>query len=903
MSQNPSSPWIKSTCAYCGVGCGIEAKPQRDGTLSVRGDNDHPANWGKLCSKGMALGETVTTTGRLLQPHIAGSQCDWSQAIATVANQFTKTIAEHGPDSVAFYLSGQLLTEDYYVANKLMKGFIGSGNVDTNSRLCMSSSVAGHKRAFGNDSVPGCYQDLESADAIVLVGSNLAWCHPILFQRIKQAKQQHPNKKLIVIDPRATASSADADLHLAIKPGSDVLLFNGLFKYLHDHGHTDSDYINQHTQGFAANLASVADLDDLQALSQQLQISQADLLTFYQTFANTDKVTTLYSQGVNQSSQGTDKVNSIINCHLVTAKIGRSGANPFSITGQPNAMGGREVGGLANTLAAHLEFNNDKHQQLVSEFWQTDNLATRPGLKAVEMFDAIAKGKIKAVWIMATNPAVSLPDSDFIQQALAQCPFVVVSDCIANTDTGKLADVQLPAQGWSEKSGTVTNSERRISRQRRLTVSPGEARPDWWIITEVAKKMGFAQAFSYRHEADIFREYAALTAAAHRAFNTDLNLSGLAEINDHQYSNMPPQQWPVTHLQTEVSHQHLLSDGQFYTANGKANIIPVRYIPSPQAVTKRYPLLLNNGRIRDQWHTMTRTGLSVTLSSHQAEPLLLINPADAASYHLTEGMIAQINSHQSQRAVMMRVSLSNQVSPGQVFAPIHWNNSNSAAAKIATLGQSITDPVSGQPEMKHTPVAITPFVSRSQAILISRQPLLFANLPDSPEYWIQQTIAGGYRYMMASSVDVAALCENLRQLQPQSSSAQQSMQQSEQQVRFIMTDQQRIEFAFTCATDLDVSQYDWFSLLLTQTSTAPEKLQQSLSSVLSDQPQGELCHGKIVCACKQVGINQIHDAIADQQLSDVAGISRCTQAGTGCGSCVSELQQILAEQHSKVSAY
>ncbi|WP_394205035.1 molybdopterin-dependent oxidoreductase [Shewanella waksmanii] len=889
MSQNPSSPWIKSTCAYCGVGCGIEAKPLVNGSLSIRGDEHHPANFGQLCSKGMALGETTVTTGRLLHPRIDNRDSNWCEALDYVAEKFTQTIDKYGPDSVAFYLSGQLLTEDYYVANKLMKGFIGSANVDTNSRLCMSSSVAGHKRAFGSDSVPGCYQDIDDADVVILVGSNLAWCHPILFQRFKKAKKKQPGKKLIVIDPRATASTVEADLHLAIKPGTDVLLFNGLLNYLAKHQLTDNEYLSQHTQGYAASLEATQQCDDINLLSQELTVSETDVLAFFQLFARNDKVTTLYSQGVNQSSQGTDKVNSIINCHLATGKIGRPGANPFSITGQPNAMGGREVGGLANTLAAHLDFDNKQHLQLVSEFWQTANLASQPGLKAIEMFDAIANGTIKAVWIMATNPAVSLPNSEFIQQALAKCPMVVVSDCIADTDTGRLANVQLPAQGWSEKSGTVSNSERRISRQRRLTVSPGEARPDWWMVSEVAKKMGFAHAFNYRHEADIFREYAGLTAKAHAQFNTDLDLSGLVDISDSQYINMSPQQWPVTEYQPNLVHQHLLDKGRYYTANGKANLIPVRYQPSPQQTDQQYPLLLNNGRIRDQWHTMTRTGLSVTLSSHQAEPQLWLNPKDAKKYQLHQGAIACIDSHHNRQAIMMRVNLSEQMPTGQLFAPIHWNNSNASAAKIASLGHAVIDPISGQPEMKHTPVKVTPFDYRSQAMLVSRTAVEFSS---DIAYWVQQTIDGGYRYFIATSMQVSELTEQLMQLRP-NTCAQQSSQSSSSLQRFIMTGQQGIEFAFSCAKHIDVDQYDWFSLLLSPTNTA--ELTQRQNSILAGQPQGELTKGKIICACKQVGLNQICSAINSQGLTSTQQVQQVTQAGTGCGSCIAEIQSILAQ--------
>ncbi|HEY5716791.1 MAG TPA: molybdopterin-dependent oxidoreductase, partial [Psychromonas sp.] len=588
------SLWTKTTCAYCGVGCGVEAKTNAQGLLDIRGDKDHPANYGRLCSKGLALGETVVHEGRLLHPTIDGMITDWPSALSHVAAQFSQTIAEFGRDSVAFYVSGQLLTEDYYVANKLMKGFIGSGNIDTNSRLCMSSSVAGHKRAFGADAVPVCYDDLEKTDMVVITGSNLAWCHPVLFQRLKAAKQARPELFIVVIDPRKTDTCDIADLHLAIRPGADVALFNGLLSYLAEHKKTDPTYINNYSEGFAQALSSaINESADRNDFIKKVGLSEAQLQAFYQRFSSTEKVLTIYSQGVNQSSQGTDKVNSITNCHLATGRIGKEGMGPFSVTGQPNAMGGREVGGLANTLAAHMDFGNASHHQLVSDFWQTGQLATKPGLKAIELFDAIDAGKIKAVWIMATNPVVSLPDSNKVIRALKKCPLVVVSDCIKDTDTTRLANVLLPAQGWSEKSGTVTNSERRISRQRRLLPTPGEGKADWWIISQVAQKMGFQNAFDYRHEGQIFDEYVKMTTLDNaEGQSRALNLIGLADLTPQAYNNLPPQQWPVTEYQSKVVQQRLFGDKRFFTANGKAQFIAVAHQAPLSLSTKNYPFIL-----------------------------------------------------------------------------------------------------------------------------------------------------------------------------------------------------------------------------------------------------------------------------------------------------------------------
>ncbi|MCG9698159.1 nitrate reductase [Shewanella sp. Isolate11] len=885
MSNNPINPWIKTTCAYCGVGCGVEAKPLKNGAVSVRGDQQHPANLGKLCSKGSALGETLVEKGRLIQPQIDQQPVSWEQALSQVAQGFSDTIAKHGPESVAFYLSGQLLTEDYYVANKLMKGFIGSANVDTNSRLCMSSSVAGHKRAFGTDSMPATYSDIEAAELIILVGSNLAWCHPVLFQRIKAAKQQNPQLMLVVIDPRKTASSHYADLHLPINATTDVLLFNGLLTFLAQQDLLDHSYIEAHTQGLQQAIAAAqADSNEIPQLAEQLGIDAESLNHFFQLFANTEKVLTIYSQGVNQSSQGTDKVNSIINCHLATGKIGKAGCNPFSITGQPNAMGGREVGGLANTLAAHLDFSQPA-RQLVSQHWQTDNLACQPGLKAVDMFDALADGKIKAIWIMATNPAVSLPNSDKIKQALRQCPLVVVSDCVANTDTGQLATVQLPAQGWAEKSGTVTNSERRISRQRRITTSPGEARPDWWIISEVAKRMGFQSAFNYRHEADIFREYAALTNKAHALTGQSLRLGQLADISDNEYANLPPQQWPVDQLQREPISQHLFKDGQFDTQSHKAQLIPVRYIASQQACDPDYPLRLNNGRNRDQWHTMTRTGLAARLNSHQPEPLLSINPVDAKRYNFTQHDIAHISSASGQ--AMMRVSVDDSVKQGDLFAPIHWSDANSSAAKISRLSCAITDPVSGQPEMKNTPVQLQSFKPNSQALVVSK-----TNIDTQQfDYWVRQGIEGGYRYIVASKLAPEALHLQLKSLYRSQAEVQIDAHQSHHEYRLAISVQQELQFAFTVAKQIDLPSHSWFEQLL----STPNQTE-LFTSLLSNQPSGDLAKGRIICACKQVGENQINNAIKAEKGISLESLICTTQAGSGCGSCISELEECIASQ-------
>ncbi|MGH6818538.1 MAG: molybdopterin oxidoreductase family protein, partial [Methylovirgula sp.] len=616
----------RTTCPYCGVGCGVLANMSADGRVIVRGDRDHPANFGRLCSKGSALGETIDLDGRLLYPQIYGRRASWDDALDLVASTFSRTVAEHGPDSVAFYVSGQLLTEDYFVANKLMKGFIGSANIDTNSRLCMASSVAGHRRAFGADTVPGTYEDLEYADLIVLVGSNLAWCHPVLYQRIAAAKEIRPEMRIVLVDPRRTMTADIADLHIAVSADGDVALFIGLLVWLADHDALDHDYIAAHTNGFDGVLdaARSANLDEI---AEQTGVSITLLRTFYALFASTVKVVTVFSQGVNQSSSGTDKVNAIINCHLATGRIGRRGMGPFSVTGQPNAMGGREVGGFSNTLAAHMEIENPAHRDCVQRFWRSPLIADRVGLKAVDMFGAVADGRIKALWIMATNPADSMPEAGMVEAALKACPFVAVSDVVAETDTLRYAHVQLPAAAWGEKDGTVTNSERRISRQRRFLPIPGEAWPDWQIICAVAKRMGFAEAFSYNSPAEIFAEHAALSAYENGGAR-DFDIGAFAGIDDAQFDDMIPFQWPCpsTNASTET---RFFSDGRFFTADQRARFIAIRPIAETRT-SAEFPFILNTGRVRDHWHTMTRTGKSPRLSQHLAEPFAEIHPADAA---------------------------------------------------------------------------------------------------------------------------------------------------------------------------------------------------------------------------------------------------------------------------------
>ena len=567
---------IRSTCPYCGVGCGVLLTPDGQGGLDVKGDPDHPANLGRLCSKGSALGETVGLGARLMRPRMGGQDVSWDDALSEVAKRFRETIDTHGPDSAAFYVSGQLLTEDYYVANKLMKGFIGSANIDTNSRLCMASTVAGHKRAFGTDTVPGTYEDLDEADLIVLVGSNLAWCHPVLYQRV-MAAQAERGTRIIVVDPRRTASCDKAELHLPLAPGSDVALFNHLLTRIVDQGLVDERYLT-HVNGFDAAVANARENNDLSVTD----LPAEDIEAFCSAWLGTQKVVTIFSQGVNQSSSGADKVNSILNCHLATGRIGTPGCGPFSVTGQPNAMGGREVGGLANMLACHLDLEDATHRDAVASFWGAHDLPANPGLKAVDMFRAVESGQIRALWIIHTNPAVTMPEADRVRDAIANCDFTVVSDITAETDTARLADVLLPAAAWGEKSGTVTNSDRTMSRQRPVLPVPGEARPDWDIMAEVGRRMGWGEAFDDETPAEVFFEYAALSGVAAK-FGLDFDISALSGITAQEYDDLEPQKWPVSATR---KGGRFFADGGFFHADGKAEMLPITHRP-PEAKTEK----------------------------------------------------------------------------------------------------------------------------------------------------------------------------------------------------------------------------------------------------------------------------------------------------------------------------
>ena len=715
--------------------------------VAIAGDPEHPANFGRLCSKGSALDETLALDGRLLHPMMRGSdgalrQVSWDSALNEVVTGFTRVIERDGPDAVAVYLSGQLLTEDYYVANKLMKGFIGTANVDTNSRLCMASTVAGQRRAYGFDTVPGCYEDLDEADLIVLVGSNAAWCHPILFQRIL-ANRERRGARIVVIDPRKTATSEGADLFLGLTPGSDQALFSGLLVYLVKVGAIDERFIRRHTVGFDETLALARlTTPTIEATALLTGLREADVALFFEMFAATERVVTAFSQGVNQSAQGTDKVNAIINCHLATGRIGKPGASPFSLTGQPNAMGGREVGGLANQLAAHMGFEPASIDR-VARFWNAPNVARREGHKAVRMFEAVARGEIKALWVIGTNPAVSLPDADLVRAALGKLELLVVSDNVLSNDTINAgAHVALPAQAWGEKEGALTNSERRISRQRAFLPPPGETRADWAVLCDVARRMGFA-GFDFSCVADVFAEHAALSAFENDGAR-DFDIGGLAGRSRDDYDAMAPTQWPLR-AGEKIGQKRLFAEGGFFTPDGRACFVAPKAPRLATQTSALYPLRLNTGRIRDQWHTMTRTGVSPRLARHLPDPFVEISEDDAHLFGVTDGGFAQVST--SYGSCVLRAIVTERASRGQIFAPIHWSDETASHGRVGALVAPFTDPFSGQPESKATPATIAPRAFAVEGFLLARGD---TRLP-ADAWWSRVAIAQGRGYRIASN--------------------------------------------------------------------------------------------------------------------------------------------------------
>jgi ferredoxin-nitrate reductase len=752
--MKPTANSFKSTCCYCGVGCGVVVHQETNGQLRLEGDQDHPSNRGKLCSKGMNLHYTVMDqSDRLLYPQMRMNRSmpmqrvNWDDALERTAAVFKTFIKKFGPDSVAFYVSGQCLTEEYYLVNKLIKGFIGSNNIDTNSRLCMSSAVVGYKLALGEDSVPVCYDDIEEADVFFITGANPAWCHPILWRRIEAHKTANPHVKLICVDPRRTDSARSSDLHLAINPGTDIVLNNAIGRLLIEEGMINDDFIIDHTDGFTAFREKVFERS-IQEAAEICGVSAADIITAATWIGKAKGFLSLWTMGLNQSVVGVNKNLSLINLHLITGKIGKPGNGPFSLTGQPNAMGGRETGGLANILPAHREVVNPEHRQEMEEFWNSPvKIADKPGLTATEMFDALANGKLKAIWIINTNPLVSMPDVNMAEKALRNAKFVVVQDISNRADTVAFADVVLPAAAWLEKEGTMTNAERRITHLPKALDAPGEALPDAEIIWRFAEKMGFGDSFKYENASQVYDEYARITAGttidvtgvnydllkAARSIQWPFSAKGLelgapghqnieytedhSEINFHSSAPSKVSEDRQHALSETVGTKRLFTDHQFYTPNKKAQIFAVNDENTSEATDQDFPLVLTTGRIRDQWHTMTKTGRVAKLNQHTPQPFLHIHPQDASARNIHEGQLVVITSRRGE--VRVKAQITEDVKAGLCFLPMHWGKIlGSNLGRANNLTNTLVDPKSKEPDFKFSAVEVSLYHKPVEKIII-----------------------------------------------------------------------------------------------------------------------------------------------------------------------------------------
>ena len=925
----------RSTCPYCGVGCGVIIEAQGAQITGVRGDPDHPANFGRLCTKGSTLhltaSRSVTLQTRLLQPQLRErrdgerSVVGWDHALDTATQRFADVIEAHGPDAVGFYISGQLLTEDYYVFNKLAKGLIGTNNVDTNSRLCMSSAVAGYKQTLGADAPPACYDDLNFAATLFIAGSNAAFAHPILFRRIEDAKRANPALRTIVVDPRRTETAEVADLFLQILPGTDVALFHGMLHVMLWEGWIDSAYIAAHTSGFDALKARVRDFAPKDAAAI-CGIKEADLLQAARWFAGLDDVAagaarkpalSLYCQGLNQSSSGTAKNAALINLHLATGQIGKAGAGPFSLTGQPNAMGGREVGGLANLLSAHRDLANPEHRAEVARLWNIDDVPARPGKSAVEMFEAAADGEIKALWIACTNPAQSMPEVSAVRRALERCEFVVVQEAFANTATCAYADLLLPATTWGEKHGTVTNSERRISRVRAAVPAAGEARDDWSIAAEFARRLetrlrpGKPSLFPYDSPEAVWNEHRESTRGR------DLDITGLS----YAQLEVAAQQWPFASGATQ-GKARLYEDGIFPTHDGKARFVDAPYTKLAEPRDVRYPYSLNTGRLRDQWHGMSRTGSIGRLFGHVPEPQIEMHAQDMARLRLAEGDLVQVTSRRG--AIVLPASASGQIAPAQSFIAMHWGeeflsgstSSGERAGGVNALTSPAYCPSSKQPELKHAAVKIIkaelPWKLLcvawldDDAALRARAQLgpLMAAFPFAacvPFGRERSGVLFRAAAFEAAGEELIARIEGAFGLDTQGVLHYADKRRGQRRSMRLATvnGDTRLE-GFLLAGD--ISAQAWIKPLL-QDELPAQAYGRLLLVPGAKAPVALAARGKQVCSCFDVSETQIVAVLqkaagtADAQLAQLQGELEC---GTNCGSCVPELKR-LVQQHQKVA--
>ena len=922
----------KATCPYCGTGCGVLIRTDAGRVVDVQGDPDHPANFGRLCTKGSTLhltaADSVTQQTRLLHPmrraerHAAPVRVSWDEAMNEAAERLARVIHEHGSQAVGFYGSGQLLTEDYYVLNKLVKGLIGTNNLDTNSRLCMSSAVAGYKATLGSDAPPACYDDFQHAQTLFIVGANTAYAHPILFRRIEDARRANPAMKLIVADPRRTETADMADLFLPILPGTDVALFHGMLHVMMAEGMLDMAYVQQHTEGFDALQAIVADFTP-DAVAATCGIAKADLIQAAKWFGGHTPTLSLYCQGLNQSSSGTDKNAALINLHLATGQIGRAGAGPFSLTGQPNAMGGREVGGMANLLSAHRDLANADHRAEVAALWGVDDVPAKPGMTAVEMFEAAAAGEIKALWIACTNPAQSLPDQATVRKALARAEFVVVQEAFATTATCAFADLLLPATTWGEKDGTVTNSERRISRVRAALPASGEARHDWAIFTDLGQRLeprlpvrtstyraGVRTLFPYDTPESVWNEHRESTRGR------DLDITGLSYAI---LEGQGPQQWPMP--EGAASGQaRLYADGRYPTASGKAKFKAMRYEPVSEPRDQRYPFSLNTGRLRDQWHGMSRTGTLGRLFGHVSEPSIDLCPADMARMGLKDGDLVQVASRRGQ--IVVPAMAGDGIAPMQAFMAMHWgeeylsgvDHAGQAAAGVNALTVPRFCPTSKQPELKHAAVKVAraqlPWRLVGVAWLPEREALaarealkpfmsafaFTACVPFGREPHDKGVVGVLFRAaaLEAASDDMLSQIEALLGISGPDVLRYHDRHRGQHRAVRMNRDADGLRLgAFLLAGD--ISAEAWIRPLL-QDELLADSYGRALLSPGATPPVAIESKGKQVCTCFNVTEPQIIEALgqcpgdADRRLAQLQDKLRC---GTNCGSCIPSLRNLI----------
>ncbi|MEK6242991.1 MAG: nitrite reductase small subunit NirD [Pseudomonadota bacterium] len=819
---------VATTCCYCGVGCGVIVSAQGNEIVAVKGDKAHPANFGRLCTKGAALHLGTGTGARLLHPEVNGERRSWDEALDHAADRFRQIIAAHGADAVAFYISGQLLTEDYYVFNKLAKGLVGTNNVDTNSRLCMSSAVAGYKQSLGADAPPCAYEDIDAADLILIAGSNTAFAHPIVYRRIEDARARNPGLKIVVIDPRATVTARAADLHLALKPGTDVALFNAMLHVLRREGFFKKEFVRNSTENLSA-LDPLLDHWTPERAAGVCELPAARIVEAARLFGRSKAALSLYCQGLNQSASGTWKNCALINLHLATGQIGRAGAGPFSLTGQPNAMGGREVGGMANLLSAHRDLDSAEDRAEVAALWGIDSVPSKPGKTAVEMFEAIGRGEIKAVWIACTNPAQSMPDANAVRQALSRAEFVVVQEAFRDAETCDYADVLLPAASWGEKEGTVTNSERRISRMRAVIAPPGEARPDWKIAVDFALRLQAMLnkkiSFKYKSSEEIFNEHRESTRGR------DLDITGLSYA---VLERDGPQQWPYPEG-ARSGRTRLYTDGVFPTPSGRARFVATEYLPPAEEPDGHFPLRLTTGRLRDQWHSMTRTGLVARLFSHSPEPEIVVSEFDLQKSNFLNHELVRVSSRRG--SVVMKVRASDDMRPGDAFIAMHWGGRFTGGVGTNALTVPAIDPHSKQPELKHAAVRIEPFAARWRGAFAAAA---------TPELQRAATV-------WLARFDYAALA---------------------------LVEGPEIVLRLELATAGD---------------PAPEALS-ALEKLFGQPPvtgsaAASATSERAVCACFKVGESQIRAAVAAG--ATFAGLQKNLKCGTNCGSCVPELRRLV----------